>query len=81
MTIVFHAGYSSEPWGGTDALTSALGGTEKAICFLARELAKNHNVIVTGQVKNQLWCGVRFQTDVYTDKPIDFLIGVSYIHF
>lgn len=81
MTIVFHAGYSSEPWGGTDALTSALGGTEKAICFLARELAKNHEVIVTGQVKNQLWCGVRFQTDVYTDRPIDFLIGVSYIHF
>ena len=81
MIIVFHAGYSSEPWGGTDAIESALGGTEKAICFIARELAKNHEVIVTGQVKNQEWEGVRFQSEPFKEKPIDFLIGVCYINF
>lgn len=81
MTIVFHVGYSSEPWGGTDAINKALGGTEKAVCFLARQLAKNHNVIVTGQVVNQTWENVKFQSEIYKEKPIDVLIGVAYIHF
>jgi len=80
MTIVFYVGYYANPWGPEDLDTTGLGGTEKCVCFLAKELSlAGHNVYVVGEVRPTSWNGVRFATGV--DVPIDVLVGVQYIHF
>ena len=76
MTIVFYVGYYATPWGPEDLDTTGLGGTEKCVCFLAKELsAAGHDVHVLGQVRATNWNGVRFATGI--DSPIDILIGVT----
>ena len=45
MTIVFYVGYYATPWGPEDLDNTGLGGTEKCVCFLAKELsAAGHDV-------------------------------------
>jgi len=80
MTIVFYVGYYASPWGPEDLDKTGLGGTEKCVCFLAKELSlAGYDVHVVGEVRSTSWNGVRFATGV--DVPIDVLIGVQYIHF
>jgi glycosyltransferase involved in cell wall biosynthesis len=80
MTIVFYVGYYATPWGPEDLDNTGLGGTEKCVCFLAKELsAAGHDVHVLGQVRPTNWNGVRFATGI--DGVIDVLVGVQYIHF
>mgnify|MGYP001192525288 FL=1 len=88
MNIVFHVGYSKEPWNNN---TLALGGTEQCVNKLAMSMANTqdlyheHRIFVVGQVEptevkeNLIYLSLD-QFDKLPDK-IDVLIGVSYLHF
>lgn len=90
MNIVFHIGYSSEPWNDK---TPGLGGTEHCVNKLAKQMAlKGHAVFVVGQVKRTKYNintpTEKFKIEYYPieqidkiPKVIDVLIGVSYLHF
>jgi GR25 family glycosyltransferase involved in LPS biosynthesis/glycosyltransferase involved in cell wall biosynthesis len=83
MNIVFHVGYSKEPW---DNDTPALGGTEQCVNKLGMEMAiKGHNVFIVGEVnqvspqKNIKY--IPLSNMQLLPEDIDVLIGVSYLHF
>ena len=86
MRIVIYAGYYAETWNADDLITTGLGGTEQCIVYLASELAKAHEVYVTGNVKNATIDGVEY-CDLNTifgrlgDDYVDCVIGVSYINY
>ena len=88
MNIVFHVGYSAEAWDATALNKYGLGGTEQCVVNIAEQLSLLHyNVFVTGEVISGKHNNVEYinmyeaSYDTIKAMPIDFLIGVSYVHF
>jgi GR25 family glycosyltransferase involved in LPS biosynthesis/glycosyltransferase involved in cell wall biosynthesis len=46
--ILFYTGFSDSQWNLTYALKNALGGSELAVLYLARELSKKYEVYISG---------------------------------
>lgn len=87
MNIVFHVGYSAEPWCPLDVDKYGLGGTEQCVINIAEQLSSFHNIYVTGEVRPGIFNNVNY-INMHEDEmqhvktmDIDFLIGVSYAHF
>ena len=86
MRIVIYAGYYAETWNANNLNTSGLGGTEQCIVYLASQLAKKHEVFVTGNVENATidkveYCDLNIIFDRLGSEYIDCVIGVSYINY
>ena len=86
MRIVIYAGYYAETWNADDLNTSGLGGTEQCIVYLASQLAKKHEVFVTGNVENATidkveYCDLNIIFNRLGSEYIDCVIGVSYINY
>lgn len=88
MNIVFHVGYYAKPWSPYDIDKYGLGGTEQCVVNIAEQLSKSvYNVYVTGEVVSCKRGSVEYVSmhdERYNEVKslhIDFLIGVSYVHF
>ena len=86
MKIVLYVGYNNIPWNPTSLESTGLGGTEKTIYHLAKELAKlpEYYVWVVGQVIPGDFDNVKYRTTQQfkqEESSVDTIIGVSYIHY
>ena len=92
MVIVFNVGYTAKPWSEGDMDRYGLGGTEKCVALIARELANGTRaniagaeVYVVGQVhENNPEDSpryVRYENLHLIPKKIDLLVGVNYINY
>ena len=86
MVIVFNVGYTANPWSEKDMDRYGLGGTEKCVALVAKELSKQgHDVYVTGQIHennpedNPRY--LRYESLSKIPNTIDLLVGVNYIHY
>ena len=59
-TILFYTGFSETPWNITFSETHALGGSERAVIHLAKELSKKYSVLITGDVLDEKIHGITF---------------------
>ena len=48
--ILFYVGFSNELWNITYSETHALGGSENAVIYLAKELSRQYPIFITGDV-------------------------------
>jgi glycosyltransferase involved in cell wall biosynthesis len=54
QAILFYAGYSSAPWNHSSMLRGALGGSERAVAHLSKELCRQgYTVYVSGGVQQE----------------------------
>lgn len=61
MRFVFYPAQSGKPWNGETLTTEALGGSESAVAYMARELARlGHEVIVFTTAKPGLYDDVLY---------------------
>ena len=84
MIITFYVGYQKTHFNTNTLNETGLGGTEQCVIHLAKELAQNHKVYVTGEVIPGEFDGVEYITTSQFKSQVpytDLLIGVSYIHF
>ena len=52
-TILIYTGFSKFPWNITFSKSNALGGSERAVIYLAEELSKKYNIIISGDMINE----------------------------
>ena len=52
--IMFYTGFASSAWNYTYSLMNALGGSESAVAYLAKELPSNYEIIVAGAVDKEV---------------------------
>ena len=52
-SILFYTGFAKEPWNLTYSENHALGGSERAVINLAKELSKWFPIVITGDVLNE----------------------------
>ena len=52
-SILFYTGFASSLWNITYSQTNALGGSERAVIHLAKELSKIYNVTIIGDVLDE----------------------------
>jgi len=52
-TILIYTGFSKFPWNITYSKSNALGGSERAVIYLAQEFSKKYNVIISGDMINE----------------------------
>ena len=63
QNILFYTGFSNENWNYTYSLSNALGGSEKAVMYMATELSKiktNYKIYISGGVKNEQINNIEF---------------------
>jgi len=58
-TILIYTGFSEIPWNISYSKTNALGGSERAVIYLAEQL-KNENIIITGDVLEEKIDNIQF---------------------
>ena len=86
MKIVFYAGYQKTPFNPNNIKSTGVGGTEQCIIHLASELAKEHDVYVTGFVESLDYCNVKYRdqdtlkSELKSDY-VDCVIACSYINY
>lgn len=51
--ILIYTGYSNFEWNYTYSLSNALGGSESAVCYLAKQFSKDYKIFISGQVKTE----------------------------
>jgi len=52
--ILIYTGFHNTKWNYTYALNSALGGSEKAVAFMTKELPKDYEIFISGDVKEEV---------------------------
>jgi len=52
--ILFYTGYSNINWNYSYIINNSLGGSEKAVAYLAKYLPKDYNIYISGDVTNEL---------------------------
>jgi GR25 family glycosyltransferase involved in LPS biosynthesis len=83
-TILFYTGFSNELWNISYTKTNALGGSEKAIIYLAKELSQKYKIIITGDVLEENIDNISFvHRFSIQDKKIHFkyIIVSRYVSF
>jgi len=58
--ILIYAGFCDRPWNYTYSLSNALGGSESAICRLARSFPKNCEIYIAGHVEEEVVDNMHF---------------------
>ena len=51
--ILFYTGFSTKPWNLSYSENHALGGSERSVVFLAKELCKWYPIVITGDVLDE----------------------------
>lgn len=51
--ILIYTGYSGKLWNYTTAINSALGGSEKAVAFMSKELPSEYEIYISGDVQDE----------------------------
>jgi len=59
-TILFYTGFSEFLWNITYSQNNALGGSERAVVSLAKELSKKYKIIIVGDVLDENINGISF---------------------
>jgi hypothetical protein len=86
MKIVFYAGYQKIYLNPNKIESTGVGGTEQCIIHLASEMAKEHDVYVTGCVENLDYCNVKYRDQdalksELKSEYVDCVIACSYINY
>jgi len=86
MKIVFYAGYQKIYLNPNKIESTGVGGTEQCIIHLASEMAKEHDVYVTGCVENLDYCNVKYRDQdalksELKNEYVDCVIACSYINY
>jgi len=58
--VLFFAGFCDKEWNYTFGLNNALGGSERAVNFLASSLPKDYTIFVSGNVKEETVGNVKY---------------------
>jgi beta-1,4-mannosyl-glycoprotein beta-1,4-N-acetylglucosaminyltransferase len=58
--ILIYTGWMTHLWNASHLETDALGGSEKAVAYLAREFPKNYEIIVSGDVEDGIFDNVAY---------------------
>jgi FkbM family methyltransferase len=58
--ILIYTGFMSYLWNDTYISNHAMGGAEKAVAYLARNLPKEYEIIISGDVANEVVGNVRY---------------------
>ena len=58
--ILFFTGWSGEKWNYTHSLTKALGGSETAVAYLAKNFPKDYEIYVSGDVEEETVDNIRY---------------------
>jgi GR25 family glycosyltransferase involved in LPS biosynthesis/glycosyltransferase involved in cell wall biosynthesis len=61
--ILFYTGYTDKKWNLSQSISGSLGGSERAVIYLARALRKinkEYQIYITGTVENEIWDGIHF---------------------
>jgi len=59
-TILIYTGFTNILWNDTYLQNNSLGGSEKAVAYLAKELSKKYNIIISGDVKDEIVNNVHY---------------------
>jgi hypothetical protein len=51
--ILIYTGYSGKLWNYSQAINSALGGSEKAVAFMSKELPTDYEIYISGDVQDE----------------------------
>jgi hypothetical protein len=84
--ILFFAGWSGEKWNYTTSLTKALGGSETAVAYLAKNFPKDYEIYVSGDVEEETIDNVKYihlfnLANFFKQNPIHTIIVSRYIGF
>jgi mannosyltransferase OCH1-like enzyme len=58
--ILIYTGFMSNLWNDTYVSTHAIGGSEKAVAYLVKQLPKSYDIIVSGDVEDEVVENVRY---------------------
>jgi beta-1,4-mannosyl-glycoprotein beta-1,4-N-acetylglucosaminyltransferase len=84
--ILIYTGFSEEDWNYSYMIEKALGGSEKAAAYIAREFSKDYTIYITGGVKDAVYDNVRYVhtykvNDLIDKTPFHTVIISRYISF
>jgi beta-1,4-mannosyl-glycoprotein beta-1,4-N-acetylglucosaminyltransferase len=84
--ILIYSGFSEEDWNYSYMFEKALGGSEKAIAYIAKEFSKEYTIYVTGGVKNAIYDNVHYVhmyklNELIETTPFYAVIVSRYISF
>ena len=84
--ILFYTGFSEKPWNLSSSEKYPLGGSERAICYLSQELAKNYNVYIAGDLTPETKNGITFLNrngiqNLLDTTHFEFIVISRYISF
>jgi len=68
--VLIYTGYSNIDWNYTYSLSNALGGSESAVSYLAKQFPKNYKIFIAGQVKTETVDNISF---VHLNDLVSFL--------
>lgn len=58
--ILIYTGFSNVKWNYTYALKCALGGSEKAVAFMTKELPKDYEIYISGDVEEEQFDNITY---------------------
>ena len=73
--ILIYTGYSNIDWNYSYSLSNALGGSESAVCYLAKQFPKDYKIFIAGQVKTETIDNISF---VHLNDLVSFLQKISF---
>jgi len=84
--ILFYTGFSDNLWNISYSEKNALGGSERAIIYLAKELSKYYSVIISGDVLEENVLDISFihrsrLNDIFKVTTFDCIIISRYVSF
>ena len=81
-TIFIYIGFSDYLWNITYSQTNAIGGSERAVIYLAKEFSKKYNVVISGDVLEEKFGDIEF-IHRFNLKPekYEILIVSRYVSF
>jgi len=84
--ILIYTGFSEEDWNYSYMLEKALGGSEKANAYIAKEFSKDYKIYVTGGVKDAVYDNVHYVhmyklNELIEKTPFYAIIVSRYISF
>jgi GR25 family glycosyltransferase involved in LPS biosynthesis len=84
--ILIYTGFSNIEWNYTYMLNNALGGSEKAVAYIAKCFPQDYNIYISGHVKNEKIDNIQYIhldeiTNIMNITPFHTVIVSRYISF
>ena len=79
--ILVYTGWMTHLWNESHLENKALGGAEKAVAYLTRELPKNYEIIVSGDVEEGIFDNVTYKKISFYKSFLVNKFFVEYVYY